>query len=222
MLLTQTQIRVSCFLFDMDGTLLDSHAPMVRAYTDWAERRGLDVARVLHECQGRRVIDSVRALAPPGTDIEADAAALSQRERDDVEGVVEIPGAGAFLASLPPDRWAVVTSADRVLAQNRLRAAGLPVPPLLITGDDIVHGKPAPDCFLQGARALNAASGQAAVFEDSTAGIQAGLAAGAQVVAIVSTLSTAQIDALGPRGYVHDMRGLSVAADGDAWVLRIA
>ncbi|MCY0389687.1 HAD-IA family hydrolase [Robbsia sp. Bb-Pol-6] len=222
MLLTQTQIRVSCFLFDMDGTLLDSHAPMVRAYTDWAERRGLDVARVLHECQGRRVIDSVRALAPPGTDIEADAAALSQRERDDVEGVVEIPGAGAFLASLPPERWAVVTSADRVLAQNRLRAAGLPVPPLLITGDDIVRGKPAPDGFLQGARALNAAPGQAAVFEDSTAGIQAGLAAGAQVVAIVSTLSTAQIDALGPRGYVHDMRGLSVVPDGDAWVIRFA
>ncbi|MGI4855407.1 MAG: HAD-IA family hydrolase [Janthinobacterium lividum] len=222
MLLTQTQIRVSCFLFDMDGTLLDSHAPMVRAYTDWAARRGLDVARVLHECQGRRVIDSVRALAPPGTDIEADAAALSQRERDDVDGVVEIPGAGAFLASLPPECWAVVTSADRVLAQNRMRAAGLPVPPLLITGDDIVHGKPAPDCFLQGARALHAGPGQAAVFEDSTAGIQAGLAAGAQVVAIVSTLSPAQIDALGPRGYVHDMRGLSVVADGDAWVLQIA
>lgn len=222
MLLTQTRIRVSCFLFDMDGTLLDSHAPMVRAYTDWAERRGLDVARVLRECQGRRVIDSVRALAPPGTDIDADAAALSQRERDDVEGVVEIPGAGAFLASLPPTRWAVVTSADRVLAQNRLRAAGLPVPPLLITGDDIVHGKPAPDCFLQGARALNTAPGHAAVFEDSTAGIQAGLAAGAQVIAIASTLSPAQIDALGPRGYVRDLRGLSVVADGDAWAIQVA
>lgn len=215
MLLTQVELHFSCLLFDMDGTLLDSHAPMLRAYTDWANRRGLDLAMVLRECQGRRVIDTVRALAPAGVDVDADAEALRQREIDDVDGVVEIPGARALLASLPEDRWAVVTSADRVLAQRRLEAAGLIVPRVLITAEDIAHGKPAPDGFLLGAQRLAAAPQRAAVFEDSTAGILAGLAAGARVIATTSTLSEAQIDALNPLGYLYDYRGVRVAADQD-------
>lgn len=222
MLITNTEFRLSCLLFDMDGTLLNSHAPMVRAYADWSERRGLDLETVLRESQGRRVIDTVRAFAPPGVDVEADAAALQERERNDVEGVVEIPGAGAFLRSLPTDRWAVVTSADRILALNRMKAAGLPVPPLLITADDIKHGKPAPDCFIAGARALNSAPERAAVFEDSPAGIKAGLAAGSVVFAVRSMLSPEQIDALEPRGYIDDMTGLSVVTDGAGVILRVS
>ncbi len=222
MLITNTEFRLSCLLFDMDGTLLDSHAPMIRAYTDWSERRGLDLQTVLRESQGRRVIDTVRAFAPPGVDVAADAAALQERERNDVEGVIEIPGAGEFLRSLPTDKWAVVTSADRVLALNRMKAAGLPVPPLLITADDIANGKPAPDCFLAGSRALNASPERSAVFEDSTAGIIAGLAAHSAVIAVRSTLTAEEIDALGPRGYIDDMTGLSVEMSGADLILRVA
>jgi len=222
MLLTQVEFRASCFLFDMDGTLLNSHAPVIRAYTDWALRRGLDPEMVLRECQGRRVIDTVRALAPPGTDIEADTAALKQIELDDVEGIVEIPGARDLLASIPDDRWAVVTSAERPLALRRLKAAGLPVPKVLFSSDEIVRGKPAPDGFITAARALGAAPEQAIVFEDSAAGIASGLAAGSLVIAITSTLSVAQIEALGPRGYLHDLRGLHVSDDNGEMRLRVA
>ena len=222
MLLTQVEFRASCFLFDMDGTLLNSHAPVIRAYTDWALRRGLDPEMVLRECQGRRVIDTVRALAPPGTDIEADTAALKQIELDDVEGIVEIPGARDLLASIPDDRWAVVTSAERPLALRRLEAAGLPVPKVLFSSDEIVRGKPAPDGFITASSALGAAPGQAIVFEDSAAGIASGLAAGSLVIAITSTLSAAQIDALGPRGYLHDLRGLHVSHDNGEMRLRVA
>lgn len=219
MLLKNTEFRVAALLFDMDGTLLNSHAPMVRAYTDWANRYGLDTEHVLRETQGRRTIDSMRALAPPGADIEADAEALMQRERDDTDGVIEIPGAGAFLRSLPPDRWAVVTSADRVLARNRIEAAGLPMPGLLVSAEDVQRGKPAPDGFLLGARGLSIAPERCVVFEDAPAGIAAGLAAGARVIAIASTLTAGK---LGEQVYLDDLRSITATLDGDDIVLRVA
>ena len=218
MLLTQTEIHASCLLFDMDGTLLDSHAPMIRAYSAWAARYGLNVETVLREAQGRRTIDTIRAFAPPGTDVEADNAEVMRREREDLDGVVAIAGARALLESIPENRWAVVTSADRALALARLSAAGLPTPPLLISAEDVTHGKPAPDGFLLGARRLNAAAQRSIVFEDSMAGIRAGIAAGARVIAIATTLS---VDELGDQACLKDMSGLRVEADGAGLVLRV-
>lgn len=218
MLLTQTQIPASCLLFDMDGTLLNSHAPMVRAYTAWASRYGLDIDFVLRESHGRRSIDTVRALAPAGADVEADNAEIMQREREDTEGVFAIPGARALLESLPEGRWAVVTSADRALATARLTAAGLPIPTLLVTAENVSRGKPAPDGFLLGARELGADPARAIVFEDSPAGIQAGIAAGATVVAIASTLTPEQ---LGEQGWVPDMSMLRIAGAPSDLVLHI-
>jgi sugar-phosphatase len=181
MLLRHSEIRASCLLFDMDGTLLNSHAPMVRAYTALANCYGRDPARVLRESQGRRTVDTMRALAPPGADIEADARALMERERDDMDGVIEIPGAGAFLRSLPADRWAIVTSADRALALNRIRAAALTMPALLVSAEDVPNGKPSPDGFLLGALGMHVAPDRCVMFEDAPAGIVAGLTAGARV-----------------------------------------
>ncbi|CAM2143895.1 sugar-phosphatase [Pararobbsia alpina] len=218
MLLTQTHIPASCLLFDMDGTLLNSYAPMLRAYTAWANRYGLDIDFVIRESHGRRSIDTVRALAPAGADVEADNAEIMRREREDTDGVVAIPGARALLESIPEDRWAVVTSADRVLATARIKAAGLPMPKLLISAENVTHGKPAPDCFLLGARELGADPTRAIVFEDSPAGIQAGIAAGATVVAIASTLSPEE---LGNQGWVRDMSTMRLGNDASGLVLHI-
>jgi mannitol-1-/sugar-/sorbitol-6-phosphatase len=215
----QTQFRCSHLLFDMDGTLVDSHAPTVRAYTEWANRYGLDPQVVLRESQGRRTIDSMRALAPQATSHEADALALMQREREDMEGVVEIPGAGALLRALPPERWAVVTSADRVLALARLKAAGLPTPGILVSAEDVTRGKPAPDGFRLGAHKLGADPRNCIVFEDAPAGVAAGLAAGSRVIAMSSTLSAQE---LGAEVCLVDMRGVSVTFEGDELVLHIA
>lgn len=219
MLLRNAEIRTSCLLFDMDGTLINSHAPMVRAYTEWAHRYGLDPACVLRASQGRRTLDSMRALAPAGADVEADALALMERERDDMDGVVEVAGAGALLRSLPADRWAIVTSADRVLARNRIKAAGLPLPTVLVSAEDVPQGKPSPDGFLLGARGLNVEAKRCLVFEDAPAGIAAALAAGAGVIAIASRL-TAGI--LGDQPYLNDLSGLAVTLDGAELVLKVA
>lgn len=177
----------SAFLFDMDGTLLSSILAAERVWARWAERHGLDVAAFLPTIHGMRSVETVRRLGLPGVDPEAEAAAITAEEMLDVEGVHEIAGARALLARLPANRWAVVTSAPRLLALRRLEAAGLPAPPLLIAAEDVVNGKPAPDPFLLGAKRLGVAIADCVVFEDAPAGIAAAEAAGAAIVVIGAT-----------------------------------
>jgi mannitol-1-/sugar-/sorbitol-6-phosphatase len=173
-------------LFDMDGTIISSVAAAERVWAAWAQRHGLDVATFLPKIHGVRGIDVISQLDLPGVDPEAEVQAVLLAEMEDVGGVEPIEGAAAFLASLPPDRWAIVTSSPRKLALRRLEAAGLPPPAVLVTGEEIQHGKPAPDCFLLGAKRLGQKIEDCLVFEDAPAGIQAGEAAGASVVVVTA------------------------------------
>ena len=177
----------AAFLFDMDGTILSSIAAAERVWARWARRHGLDVDAFLPTIHGMRSVETVRRLGLPGVDAQAEAAAITAEEMDDVEGIEQIAGIGAFLASLPVDRWAVVTSAPRALALRRIAAAGLPTPPLLIAAEDVTQGKPAPDCFVLAATRLGVAASDCLVFEDAPAGIAAAEAAGASVVVITAT-----------------------------------
>src|SRR5262245_27512038 len=120
--------RYEALLFDMDGTILTSIAAAERAWSAWADRIGAPCAEVLSYMHGRLAADTVTRFSPPTTDIDAEVRWLDQREHEDLEGVAEVPGAGAFLRALPADRWAVVTSANRALALKRIAAAGLPIP----------------------------------------------------------------------------------------------
>ncbi|KIH83205.1 HAD-IA family hydrolase [Pseudomonas batumici] len=179
--------RFAAFLFDMDGTLLNSIASAERVWARWAARHGLDVEAFLQTIHGVRSVETVRRQNLPGVDPEREAAAITQAEIDDVEGVIAIEGAKAFLATLPAERWAIVTSAPRALAERRMAAAGLDFPPLVITAEDIAHGKPAPDCYLLAAQRLGVRPQDCLVFEDAPAGIAAGEAAAARVVVISAT-----------------------------------
>ena len=174
----------AAFLFDMDGTLVDSIASANRVWRRWAASHGLDPETVLRTMHGVRAVETVRRLNVPGMDPEHEAHVLTLAEIDDVEGVVAIKGAKTFLRSLPAERWAIVTSAPRVLAIRRLDAAGIPRPRVLVTADDIAHGKPAPDCFLLAARSLGVAASDCLVWEDAPAGIRAAEAAGAAVMVV--------------------------------------
>jgi sugar-phosphatase len=133
----------AAFLFDMDGTILNSIAAAERIWANWATANGLDPQMVLAAVHGVRAVDTIRRFAPAGTDIEAEAHRITLAEIDDVEGIVEVPGACEFLRALPADRWAVVTSAPRTLALRRMAAGGLPIPDVLVTAEDVQRGKPA-------------------------------------------------------------------------------
>lgn len=176
----------AAFLFDMDGTLLNSVIAAERVWAKWAQKHGLDVDRFLPTIHGVRSIDTVRKQNIPGIDVQQEADAISQAEIEDVEGVAAIEGVADFLASLPADRWAVVTSAPLALAQARMKAAGLTLPDVVITAEDVTQGKPAPDGFLLAAKRLGVEPAQCLVFEDAPAGIAAAKAAGARVVVITA------------------------------------
>lgn len=179
----------AAFLFDMDGTVLTSIIAAERVWGAWARRHGLDVEAVLKLIHGRRAIETIRSFAIPNVDEAAEVLALMEGEIADVEGVDAIEGAATFLAGLPTDRWAIVTSAPRALAKVRLAAAGLPLPAVLVTAEDVERGKPAPDGFLLAAERLGHPIEDCLVFEDAPAGIAAAEAAGASLVVITATHS---------------------------------
>jgi len=202
--------KFAAFLFDMDGTLLNSTAAAERVWSAWAARHGLDVAAFLPTMHGRRAIETVRRLELPGVDPQREADQITRDEIADVEGIQAIAGAADFLRSLPPKQWAIVTSSPLVLAQRRIKAAGIPVPATLVTAEDVAHGKPAPDCFLLGAKRLGADPRDCLVFEDATPGIQAGEAAGAEVVVVTTTH---QHPMQTPHATILDYEGLRVVTD---------
>jgi len=204
-------IRARAALFDMDGTLVDSTAVVETIWRSFADRFGLDRAMILASVHGVRAEDSVRRFAPPGSDVAGIVAELNAYELEHTEGTVEIPGAVAFLAALPRTRVALVTSASPALAAGRLAAAGVPSPDVVVTADDVLHGKPAPDCYLAAAERLGVVAADAVVFEDAEAGVRAGLAAGMRVV-VVGGHESPSTEGLPRIAHYSDAR---VVVDGD-------
>lgn len=178
-------------LFDMDGTVITSIVATERVWAQWARRHGLDVESFLPTIHGMRAIDTIRRLNLPGIDPEAEAQRVGEAELADVDGIEPVPGAAAFLDALPRDRWAIVTSAPRALANRRIAAAGLPMPDILIAAEDVAQGKPAPDGFLLGAERLGVAIRNCLIFEDAPAGIHAAEAAGAALIVVTAAHLTA-------------------------------
>lgn len=182
-------------LFDMDGTLVDSTAAVERIWARFAERHGIDVADILAVSHGCRTLDVVTRFAPAGIDPVAETSRLNAEERKERDDIIAVPGAAQLLAALPPDSWAIVTSADRGLAQLRLKLAGLPMPRVLIAAEDVSRGKPAPDGYLLAAARLGAPAHECVVFEDTPAGLAAGRAAGARTVAVTTTFDADRLEA---------------------------
>jgi sugar-phosphatase len=183
---------VTTLLFDLDGTLVDSRAVVERQWRLLCERLGLDFAEVLGVLHGVRSSDVIRAFAP-AVDVEAEAAALDAAEEADSDGLKVVPGAPALLAGLTAGSWGIVTSGHRTLAQGRLRAVGLPVPDVMVCGDEVSRGKPDPEGYLAAATLLNADPATCVVCEDAPAGVQAALAAGMRVIGVATTHGVAAL-----------------------------
>ncbi|MFE9770523.1 HAD-IA family hydrolase [Streptomyces sp. NPDC005931] len=186
-------LTARALLLDMDGTLVNSDASVERVWRRWADHHGLDGDEVMKVVHGRQGYASMALLLPgrPMAQNHADNARMLAEETADTDGVVEIPGARAFLASLAGLPHALVTSADVALSTARMAAAGLDLPEVRITAESVGASKPDPEGFLKGAAELGVAPEDCVVFEDSGAGIAAGRAAGMKVVGI------------GPRAAVH-------------------
>lgn len=158
--------------------------------------RGFDPEEVVHKAHGRPSIATIRDYLP-NADHEAENLIVERREIEDTQGVVPLPGTLDFLNQLPPDRWAIVTSCTRPLAEVRVRAAGLPIPRCFLTSSDITHGKPDPEPYIKGAALLGLTARECVVVEDVPAGIRSGKSAGARVIAFRTTSRDAELRAAG-------------------------
>jgi sugar-phosphatase len=207
------EVRCSAFLFDMDGVLIDSTPAVARVWRRWAVERGFDPEEVVHHAHGRPSIATIRDYLP-NADHELENREVERREIEDLEGVVALPGAQDLLNGIPRDRWTIVTSATRALAEVRLRAAGLPIPRRWINADDITHGKPDPEPYLKAASALGFPAAECVVVEDVPSGIRSGKGAGAQVIAFRTTDRDQHLLAAGADWVVDNCTKISVRANG--------
>ena len=169
-------------LFDNDGVLVDSAAGVVRAWSRWAVEHGLDPAAVLAVVPGRRAADTVADLVDG--DVPASVAAITRYELEDAAGTAAVPGVLDLVGQLDGAPWAVVTSCTRELAHARLGAAGVRLPAVVVTAEDVTVGKPDPQGYLAAAARLGLAPADVLVLEDSVSGIAAGQSAGCLVVGI--------------------------------------
>ncbi len=177
-------LTVQAFLFDMDGTLIDSIAVVDRVLRDFSAKYGLDAEVVRARAHGRPLIDNMIHFLGEGELAQKEAELFTQIELNTLDGVVALPGAAEILSALPDGAWALVTSAGRELALRRMQAVGLPLPSTLITADDVNQGKPHPEPYLLAAQRLGVPIENCLVLEDAPAGIQAGLASGAAVLVV--------------------------------------
>lgn len=182
----------------MDGVLIDSAPAVERVWHKWAVAHGLDPQDVIGKAHGRRSVETIRAVAPH-MDAERENVKVEQMEIEDRDGVTALAGAPEILQKLPPNQFAIVTSATRPLAVARLGYAGLTIPKYMVTADDVINGKPWPEPYLKGAALLGVAPADCLVFEDTPAGIAAAKAAGMQVVALGSTYPAHELQAADAR-----------------------
>lgn len=197
-------------LFDLDGVLIDSTRTVARVWHRWAVEHGFDPDQVVERAHGRPSLTTVREYLP-NADHAAENREVERREMADLEGVVLLPGSLRLLKELPPDRWTIVTSCTRPLAETRLRAAGLPIPELMITSNDITNGKPHPEPYLKGASVLGFSAADCVVVEDVPAGIRSGKASGARVIAFRTTVKDPELVAGGADWVLNNCASIAVS-----------
>ncbi|CFQ58304.1 sugar phosphatase [Yersinia similis] len=211
------------FLFDLDGTLVDSLPVVERAWIGWAQRRGVNPSEVLDFIHGKQAITSLRHFMPGASEaeIQDEFLALEQIEANDTEGVTALPGAVALLTRLNELAipWAIVTSGSIPVASARRAAGYLPEPKVFVTAELVKQGKPEPDAYLLGAERLGLAPADCIVVEDAPAGILSGLAAGCQVIAVNAPTDTPKLDQVDL--VLHSLEQLVVDATSHGAVVRL-
>jgi sugar-phosphatase len=203
----------SGLLFDNDGVLVDSHAAASAAWKQWCSEYAPHIEWDRPENAGQRAEDKVREWISSPDLFEVANDRINQLEQDTAHETVALAGAVQLLTSLPANTWTVCTSANPNLGRARLLAAGLPVPPQLVTAADVQRGKPHPDPYLLGAERLGFDPENCVVFEDAAAGALAASAAGVGLIVGVSEAALAtEADIV-----VRDLTGITF--DGEELVI---
>jgi sugar-phosphatase len=213
-------VKAAGILFDMDGVLVSSIGSVNRCWKRWAEHYGLPNAASVQIEHGTRAVDMIAKLMP-GLDVVEGLRLIEDMEIEDVSDLKVLPGARALLESLPPERWAIVTSATYRLLLGRLKAAELPVPERIISGDMVERGKPDPEPYRRGAELIQSPPAECIVVEDAPSGVDAGVAAGCRVLGVLGTHSEAELRAAGASWIVRSLEDVSARTEPHGLVLSI-
>jgi sugar-phosphatase len=197
-------VQVSGLLFDMDGVLVSSIGSVLRSWRRWAKHYGLANPDKIEVPHGMRAIDIVKQLKPEVDPAEG-LKLIEDFEVADIADLEVLAGVKALLESLPEHRWAIVTSATRRLLLGRLKAAGVPVPDRIISGDQVKRGKPDPEPYCRGAKLLGVQPEECLVFEDAPSGVRAGVAAGCRVLGVLGTHNADELREAGANWIVSSL-----------------
>ena len=206
----QVTVEVAGVLFDMDGVLVSSIGSVLRSWRRWAKHYGLPNPETIEIPHGVRAVDVITQLKPD-IDKVAGLKLIEDIEVADTAGLEVLAGVRVLLESLPAHRWAIVTSATRRLLLGRLKAAGLPVPDRIISGDQVKRGKPDPEPYRRGAELLKAQPGDCLVVEDAPSGVRAGVAAGCKVLGVLGTHRAEELREAGASWIVESLTKVRAA-----------
>ena len=195
------KLECEAIIFDMDGVLVDSEVLNEKHWKLWAEKENVSLEWIMSIHHGVPAEQTIATVAPH-LDAASEARWFEENLSMDLDGLLAFEGVHQLLAGLPEHKWAIGTSAPKIIAFNRLKYLELPIPEIVVTIDDVEKGKPAPDPYLKVARGLGIKPEQCVVIEDAPAGIEAAKAAGSRVLAIPTTNKTEALsgaDAIVPR-----------------------
>jgi sugar-phosphatase len=191
------KVEAKGILFDMDGVLISSIGSVVRCWRRWAAMYSIPNAEQFEVPHGMRAIEIIRSLRPDLDEagVLEGLRTIEDMEIEDTGDLKVLPGVRALLESIPPERWAIVTSATRRLLLGRLKVAGLPVPSRIISADMVERGKPDPEPYRRGAELLGYRPIECVVVEDAPSGAEAGAASGCPVLGVLGTHRAEELSA---------------------------
>ncbi|KUI60390.1 Glycerol-1-phosphate phosphohydrolase 1 [Cytospora mali] len=210
------------FLFDMDGTIIDSTNAVEKHWHTVGKEIGVDPEVILQTSHGRRSIDMLKVLAPEKANweyVQHMEGLLPKIHGDDA---IEIPGARALLKEVG-DRnisWAIVTSGTIPLVTGWIKRLDLPNPEHLVTAESVQNGKPDPACYIMGRERIGLVGDDKSVLvlEDSPAGIKAGKDAGCKVLGLVTSHTAEQVRSAQPDWIVKDLESVKIVEYKDGLV----
>jgi HAD superfamily hydrolase (TIGR01509 family) len=197
------QLRLAAglgFIFDMDGVLIESTRMHAVAWEKYLASHGIAGAGVMDEMLGRRNDEIVTALFGEhlsADEVHAHGAAKERLYRELMGPVLDenvVAGAADFIraahrAGIP---CALATNAEPLNAEFVLTRTGLKgCFRAIVDGHKVEKPKPDPEIVLKAASSLGLCPEDCVVFEDSPGGMQAARAAGARLVALLTTLEAA-------------------------------
>ena len=218
----EVTVETKGLLFDMDGVLISSIGSVVRCWQRWCTMYGVPAAASFEVPHGKRAVDIVRMLKPEFDEVQVAEGlrVIEDLEIADTADLSVLPGAKALLERLPPESWAIVTSATHRLMLGRLAAAGLPEPERIVSGDMVERGKPDPEPYRRGAALLGLAPCDCVVVEDAPSGVGAGISAGCRVLGVLGTHE--EIDLHEATWIAQSLDAVTVRAIADGLELRFS